>query len=221
MGIGGTVPALVRTGGPFLRRSKFVNSRCLRVVLLLAVCVSGCIIGGHDVEPRIPTFGKKIAIIPFREKDLYYCESRLGMQMATLVTQIIVKEAFDMKVVNPAPCEPLLKDRDPDKIDWSEIAKKLKADYVLTGHITTFRSKDPRKDVGFYRGEMVIQVKVWCPDNTIALMETVRAKHPSDRFDVPVIVEMDSSEEEVLGRLKAQAAVKIAKFFYAHDEEGF
>jgi hypothetical protein len=179
--------------------------------------VSGCIFGGHDVEPRIPTFGKKIAVIPFRENNLYYYESGLGIQMATLVTQLIVKEAFDMKVVNPGPSEPLVRDRDPDKIDWGEIAKKLKADYVLTGHITLFRSKDPRKDVGFYRGEMVIQVKAWRPDNTIALMETVRAKHPSDRFDMPVVVEMDSSEEEVLGRLKVQAAIEIAKFFYAHD----
>jgi hypothetical protein len=193
--------------------------KLIGTVLLAVACVSGCIIGGHDVEPRIPTFGKKIAVIPFREKDLYYYESRVGMQMATLVTQVIVKEAFDMKVVNPAPSEPLVRDRDPDKIDWGGIAKKLKADYVLTGHIVLFRAKDPRKDVGFFRGEMVIQIKVWRADNTIAMMETVKAKHPSDRFDVPVVVEMDATEEEILGRLKAQTAIKIGKFFYAHDVE--
>ena len=187
------------------------------MTLLAAMCASGCILGGHDVEPRIPTFNKKIAIIPFREKDLYYFESKVGMQMATLVTQIIVKEAFDMKVVNPAPSEALVRDKNPEKINWGEVAKKLKADYVLTGHIVVFRAKDPRRDVGFYRGEMAIQVKVWRADNTIALMETVKAKHPSDRFDVPVVVEMDASEDEILGRLKAQAAIKIGKFFYAHD----
>ncbi len=195
--------------------------KCISIssALLLALCVSGCLFGGHDVEPRIPTFGKKIVVIPFREENLYYYESRVGMQMSTLVTQIIVKEAFDMKVLDPMPSEPLLRNKDPEKINWGEIAKKLKADYVLTGNITLFRAKDPRKDVGFYRGEMVIQVKVWRPDNTIAMMETVRAKHPSDRFDMPVVVEMDATEAEILGRLKAQAAMKIAKFFYAHDME--
>jgi hypothetical protein len=187
--------------------------------LFLAACISGCLFGGHDVEPRIPTFGKKIVVVPFREDNSYYFESTLGRGMASLVTQIIVKEAFDMKVLNPVPAESLVKDKNPDKIDWGEIAKRLKADYVLTGHITRFRAKDPKKDVGFYRGEMVIQVKVWRPDNTMAIMETVRARHPSDRFGMPVVPEMDATEDEVLGRLKAQAAIKIAKFFYAHDVE--
>jgi len=195
-----------------LRRLRFL-------ALLTGVFISGCsLFGGHAVEARIPTAGKKLSLIPFREKDLYYLESAAGAEMAALVQQVILKEAPEVRIVDSTPALQMLQDKNPDSINWGAVAKKLKVDYIVIGNILTYRAKDP-KDRGCYRGRMVVQVTVMRPDNSIALTETVSVSHPSGRFSAPVISPLDSSEKEILTRLQVKMAKAIGKFFYAYTPE--
>jgi hypothetical protein len=201
------------------RRKQLAKSIVLAVLLSLTG-VSGCIFGGGGgIEPKIPTSGKKIAVIPFRENDLYYFESTLGIEMAFAVSQILLREADDMTLVNSQPAQALTRDKNPDKIEWDKVAEELGVDYVLTGHITLFRARDPKRHVNCYRGEMVVQLMIWRPDKSIALMETVTATHPSGRFSLPVLDMLSTTEEEVLNKLKARTAGKIAKLFYPHEPD--
>lgn len=192
----------------------------LCMVLFIGVCVSGCsLFGGRMVKPRVPTYNKKITVVPFREKDLYYLESTVGAEMVELIAGILVNEAANMKVISPMPAFNLIRDKNPASIDWRAVAKELGVDYVLTGNIRTYQSRDPRRDVACYRGTMAIHVKVYEPGGSIALTEFVRADYPSGTFSPSHISVLDTTDEEVLARLRLKAASKIAKFFYAHAPE--
>jgi predicted nucleic acid-binding protein len=189
-----------------------------RIVILMSALLvfSGCIFGGHEFEPVVPTANKKIAVIPFMEQDRYYTESAAGNEIAELVVQLLLKNATDMKLVDWRKAQDLILDENPGDIAWDEVAKKLGADYVVTGNIQLLRARDPKRDVNFCKGEMVMQVTVWTPENTMAICETVTAKYPSGRYNAPVVLPFDMEEDEVLGRLKAEAGLKIARFFYPY-----
>ena len=185
--------------------------------LVALVFVSGCIIGGgHEIEARVNADNKKLAVIPFREKDLYFLESKHGADVAGLVVSAILKNALNPKIVDPKKAFDMIRDVNPEKINWGDVATVLEVDYLVVGSIGTFRARDPKRDVNCYRGEMRMDLEVWCPDNTFVLKEKVSAKHPSDRFDVPVLSTFDTTEEEVLGRLKWNIAKSIARFFFAY-----
>jgi len=185
---------------------------------LFLVSITGCLFGGHGIEPKFPTSGKKVAVIPFREDDLFYVESKLGLDMAARVIREIARNAIDMRAVDPKPAyEEYLVYKDPDKVEWDKVAAKLKADYVLIGHIRRFRARDPKRDVNLFRGEMIIEITVMRADNSIAAMETIVAKHPSGKFITPVLDNINTTEEDVLERLRQLAADKIGKLFYSHE----
>jgi hypothetical protein len=188
------------------------------IALTILLLGSGCIFAGHDVDARVSCDGKKIAIIPFREQDLYFLESPAGAEVAGLVAQIIMKEALDVKLVNPSPAfKDFLQDKNPDAIEWGKMAEKLKVDFLLAGHIKVFRSRDPKKDINCYRGVIKVDVVVYCPDNTMKLVDSVIARYPSGRFSAPVMSLFEVEEEEVLNRLKAKAALEIARFFFPYS----
>ena len=182
------------------------------------LCLSSCsLFGGHEMDARLPTEGKKISVVPFREKDLYFLESKVGAQVAGLVTQILLKETVDTRLVDPKPAFDLMRDKNPDKIEWGSVAKALDVDYVVVGNILLFRSRDPKRDVNCYRGEVAVQVTVWRPDNSLALTETATARYPSGKFSAPVASFFDTTEEKVLNHLKAKAALEIARFFFPYS----
>lgn len=195
--------------------------RLLKFLSLLAIVfiVAGCAFGGHDIEARVSADFKKLAVVPFREKDLYFLESKHGADVAGLVVSLILKNALDSSMVDPKPAFDMIRDVRPEKINWGDVATVLNVDYIVIGTIGTFRSRDPVKDVNCFRGEMTVDVSVWKPDNSMVLRETVKARHPSDKFSAPVISVFDTSEEEVLGRLKWNMAMKISKFFYPHSPD--
>lgn len=197
-----------------------MNRTGICILLLVFSVASGCFLGGgHEVEARVPTEGKKISVVPFREKDLYFLESKVGAQVAGLVAQVILKDGFDAKIFDPSPAFDLIKDKNPRTIDWGEVAKKLKVDYIIVGNILEYRARDPVRDVNCYRGQMAVEVTVWRPDKSMALAETVTAVHPSGRFSAEVISPFDTTEEQVLGHLQAKTALKIARLFFPHTPE--
>lgn len=188
-------------------------------VILALVVFSGCIFGGgHDIEARVRTEGKKIAVIPFRRQDeeLYFLESKVGDKISVVVAQLIMKEAINTKVADPTPAFDMVRDKNPEKIKWGEVAKKLEADYVIVGNILTYRARDPKRHVNCYRGEMAVQVTVWDQDNAMVLMETATAEYPSGKYSAPVVDIFSTTEEEVLARLRAKTALRIARFFFDH-----
>jgi hypothetical protein len=50
-------------------------------------------------------------------------------------------------------------------------------------------------------------------------METIAARHPSGKFSAPILAGMDTSEEDILERLRQIAADKIGKLFYPHEPD--
>lgn len=170
------------------------------------------------MEARIRTEGKKIAVIPFRrqDEDLYFLESKVGDEISVVVAQLIMKEAINTKVADPTPAFDMVRDKNPETIKWGDVAKKLKADYVIVGNILVYRARDPKRHVNCYRGEMAVQVTVWDADNAMVLMETVATEYPSGKFRAPVLDTFSTTEAEVLARLRARAALWIARLFYDH-----
>jgi TolB-like protein len=197
-----------------LMRKTCVGS--LTASLLFLTVLAGCGLTGNMIEPPFDTGGKKIVFVPFRERDLYYFESGLGMEISALLAHLVRSKSNELKVVDIAPAEALIKGRDPDAIDWQEVGRATGADYIVLGFIKTLRAKDP-EFVNCYKGRFYAQIALIQAATGAELMrEDVTTSYPSDNFAQPFLSVVETTEDEVLQKVKERGVIKMAELFYPH-----
>jgi TolB-like protein len=190
-------------------------SESLAVIFVLVFFLAGCATGG-TVEPSFETAGKKIVFVPFRERDLYCFESRLGMQVSALLATVVSKMSEELKVVDVAPAAALIEGKDPDKIDWQEVGRTTGADYVVLGFIKILRARDPL-DVNCYKGVFEAEIAVIQTATGEEVMgEDISVTYPSGRFEQEFLSVLETTEDKVLEKVKEHGVKKMAEFFYPH-----
>jgi hypothetical protein len=188
----------------------------LIVSLLFLTVLAGCGLTENMIEPPFGTAGKKIVFVPFCEPDLYYFESKRGMEISALLAHLVQSKSNELKVVDIAPAIALIRGKDPDAIDWQEVGRATGADYIVLGFVKTLRAKDPEY-VNCYKGRFHAQIALIQTATGAELMrEDVAVSYPSGSFAQPVLSVLETTEDEVLQKVKERGVMKMAEFFYPH-----
>jgi hypothetical protein len=196
-----------------MRRNYSENlSVCFLFLLVLAGCATG-----DMIEPPFDTVGKKIVFVPFRERDLYHFESALGMEISALLASVVSKKSEELRVVDIAPAAPLIRSKEPGAIDWQEVGRAAGADYVVLGFIKTLRAKDPQLHVNCYKGVFQAEIAViQTATGTEVAKEDISVTYPSGKFGQEFLSVLETTEAEVIQKVKEQGVRKMAEFFYPH-----
>jgi hypothetical protein len=196
----------------FMRKNYSEN---LAVIFVLVFFLVGCATG-NMVEPSFDTVGKKIVFVPFRERDLYYFESEVGMKISALLASVVSKMSEELKVVDVVPAAALIRGKDANTIDWQEVGRATGADYAVLGFIKTLRAKDPLH-VNCYKGVFEAEIAVIQTATAEEVMEEdVSVTHPSGRFEQEFLSVVETTEDKVLEKVKERGVKKMAEFFYPH-----
>jgi hypothetical protein len=195
-----------------MRKNHFANAAVASLIFLV---FAGCVTD-RMIEPSFDTVDKKIVFVPFCERDLYYFESAEGMRISALLAAVVSRKSDDLKVVDVAPAAPLIKGKNPDTINWQEVGKAVGADYVVLGFIKTLRAKDSLH-VNCYKGVFNAEITViQTATGKEVMREDVFATYPSGRFQQEVLSVVETTEDEVLQKVKERGVAKMAEFFYPH-----
>ena len=137
----------------------------MRRLLLLGFVVlvlPGCpwFIPRHTtLDPEVDLTEKTLVVVPFSDADNSYFAYQDGNDLAGLVIREVSAGAPEAHLVDPEEVRRLFPGRDLEAVGWQNVGQAVGADYVLVGHIESFRLKDPGNP-NLYMGTIVLRLKV-------------------------------------------------------------
>jgi hypothetical protein len=188
---------------------------------LLPLAATSC----HDARTNtaVPIDGRRMVVIPMRDPVSYYFESPVGTRLAELISDHLEETRKDNSdCVNVVPFEDLkvaLRDVNPKNMRFTDIARRVKADMILVGNITTFDTH-LAGDIGLVRGKCNLEIMVLetaHPERPILRNQYAFTFPPENYHTQGFYTPDQGSEEDVKAGLLALATKKISQLFYAHD----
>jgi hypothetical protein len=214
-----------------------MRSREVLFSLALAFAV-GC--GSQDIIDPIYEIDDDhtLVVVPFSERDIPNgWESPRGADLATRVTKILGKRAeFQVKPVEALL--PLYDDRNPRELSPAEIAEKVGADYVLTGHLKLWQLRD-RGAVNALRGTSLVEVFIY-ESPALAAKKREKEKNPTRDRVAKAVAQAevsglypseyglerygewdfgDEQEERIEEGLRSASAKRVSELLYGHTKE--
>ena len=209
----------------------------LGIIFLLGFCIflSGCPIIGYPfafmthkeyttvpAEYDLQSLNAAIVVVPFKEKDGLYFDSEKGRYLARLVE---LQVRANLKNIRLISSNKILESETPlqlETADWESIGKKLAADYVLLGKITSFTTKDPRS-VNVLLGRSGVEVELLSVSEGAACVWTKRisSQFPEDMGELAGVPTFQMNEEAIHDGLLLAAARDVVANFYKRKVKRF
>lgn len=111
------------------------------------------------LDPEVDLTKKTLLVVPFSDTDNTYFASQDGNALAGLVIREVSTGAKKARLVDPEELRRLFPGRDLESVGWQNVGQAVGADYVLVGHIESFRLKDSGSP-NLYMGTIVLRLKV-------------------------------------------------------------
>lgn len=183
--------------------------RSFWVVALLGVMgVTGC---AGEVIAVIDISGKKLAVIPFKDKIYPVGPSVEAIELSRAITSDIMEENLDdIDVIPSRVVEKFFGDRDVGKMSPQEIGESLGVDYVLFGDLHEFSASG--NIIGLEQGILRCRITVQDIGNGAVVYDEdgIRVQYPTQ----PV---MGLAEEAIRTGLIGRAGNRIGRRFYTHE----
>ncbi|MFH1022253.1 MAG: hypothetical protein V1809_02570 [Planctomycetota bacterium] len=192
------------------------------VGMFLVVAAAGCFgpQNSRRVKAEFSIPPGTLAIVPFREGEGGYFESEAGLAVVRTVGGRLTQAGIrGLKLLDLESIRRILGNTDIDGTKPQELQKRLGADYLLLGHITTLRVKEP-KDVNILRGTIVMDLRL------IDLRQGTMLWRGSERLQYPKRQPFgfgedpqDVSPDVIRDGLIVLGGSAVAENFYTHYEE--
>jgi hypothetical protein len=195
--------------------------RFFTIFFAILPLIPGCsLFQGDLIDPVIDVEGKRLAVIPFKDRLNPYFESEPGTQMAETIAYNLQKNAEELRVVDFNLLNALSQKEDLSRCTLEEIGRKLRANLLLIGDIKTFSTRQ-RGEVGILRGKAVIDLRAidLAAEGKVAWKGRVEVHYPAKGPASWGISTTEATEEDIRYGLIRRAAKKIAEKFYPHEDD--
>ena len=116
--------------------------RFFTILCAILPLIPGCsLFQGDLIDPVINVEGKRLAVIPFKDRLHPYFESEPGTLMVETIVYNLQKNAQDLRVVDFDLLNALSQKEDLSRCTLEEIGRKLRANLLLIGDIKTFSTR--------------------------------------------------------------------------------
>lgn len=193
-------------------------------LLGLLALASGC---SDMVEPAMEIEGRRMVIVPMRDRHFGFYQCENGVRLAQGVTRSLEKtreQEGDDEAIEVVPFGELVRavsDTAPEDVPFEDVCRRTKADLILLGTIEEYTGQ-VQGDVGVIRGRARVRVQVKRADDLAGspVLDThVSASYPpdDDYRNFGFIPTTEGDEEMIDRALMAVLIGKVADLFRWHE----
>lgn len=204
---------------------RFTTRVCRAFVgMLLLSVVCGCADSGDNVvgppcltviEREVNTDGHTVVIIPFKDDNYPYFESRNGSDLSERVAGQMRRHLSKTRFVSALPIRKKFDSAQIENMGVDELGKAVRADRVLVGNIREFTAQEP-KTVGILRGTCRIDLVLFdAPKKQSIWRQSFKIHYPERGVGIP---STDTTPEKIREELLKLTSDTIAKKFYTYKE---
>ena len=203
---------------------RFTTRLCQAFVGLLLSVICGCADNGQNVagNPRlvvvkreVNTDGHTVVIIPFKDDNYPYFESRDGSELSERVAGQMRRHLSRTRFVSALPISKKFDSTQIENMEVDELGKAVRADRVLVGNLREFSTSEPGT-IGILRGTCRIDLVLFdAPKKQSIWKQSFKIHYPERGVGIPSI---DTTPEKIREELLKLVSDTIAKKFYTHKE---
>ncbi|MCZ6602803.1 MAG: hypothetical protein O6952_07350 [Planctomycetota bacterium] len=179
-------------------------------ILLISILLSACVT--EDVKPLFDMEDKRVAVIPFYDRELDNWPSKESVAISRHVALNIRAENIDdIEVLLPRVVEQFFEERDITKMTIQEIGESLGVQLVIHGEIIKFDTKGDilGLEMGHFRG--YVRVHDVAKDLTVFEQDRTIKYPPFPVMGIP--------EYRIRTELLKKIGSRIGRMFYHHEPE--